>query len=1145
MNDDFFEGEFDQAQREQLHQNDARRIRTKIGDAQKRPDLSSVRWPFELLQNAHDAKPRPGRSTITVLFDCRDDQVIFEHDSAPFRARDLAALLSGGSGKEYESEDTTGRFGTGFLSTHVLSARVAISGILQSRKGLGQFALLLERAGDEPSIVRNIEVCNQSIRKAYPVTEIEDLPSARFLYKEPDRTIVMQGIESLLQVLPYLFSTCENLGDVEIRTPDGAVERWTASEPRVHDCAGGFIRERLVEVQGGRTAAYRSLRITARPDASAAALLLAERAGSKWRAVIPQESAPRVFRRFPVRPSDFLQAALVVDAPFDLDQERSHIHLRDRNREHATNRALAREALDAWRYALVFAFQREWLNRHLLARLALSNKSFAGEGGDQGFWREELVDLAKRIALMPLVEVEMEGLCYLRATANGSDSDWADFPHPRLSDASNVVIDVNRFWSVMNDVRVLYPPARGVAHDWSTIAAEWKALDVDVRLVTLETIAKDARGDAKAIADMRLIVDDKLLWIAQFLDLVGECWAKGDGVGAHILNGLLPDQQGLLRAPGELSRDTGIAASLKETAAMIGPDLRSKLLDRQLEAVAAEHKLAHCLEAIGRVVPSSLDEDKVVDFCFGQLDRALVPGKPLPNNGPQLFRGSIHLLDHIWRSKGAEGRVLVFRCPLVASNNYIFRWGGEPATMMAPIRAWHASAQPFAGVYEEARVFHANYHGDAASGVPDVVAALVTWGAAHPDPLVTELPPKVETERLQAIAESPHEAVDVVLSNVQLSQIALIHQLIPRAENNLEHATALLQLVLCYIAPRDEQWRHFDTVKGRKKGALEVDLRVRKAHWIAHLRTRSWVPNAINAGESVKLTAVPASAATLRPFLEKHTHWLKENDAAVTLLSECFDFDQLELRLLGIASDDETRRQIRSGLARLIEVTGAEPGALQALADDIRERQERRARVARSRNIGLAVQEAIRLSLKDMHKLNVELIDHGFDYEVSLMSGEETGDGDLDLKITVGPSCLIEVKSTQTGEVRLTPKQAETAGREKHRYVLCVVDLRAQPSETLEREWTAKDVEPLARMISNIGGPAEATWKLVDAACSSDVAIRNDKELRYGVSEALWGAGVPISQWVAAFVQAHSAMPLSSEAKAEGSWVEELLTTDE
>ena len=35
--------------------------------------------------------------------------VLFEHDGAPFTTTELAALLSGGSSKEFESEITTGR----------------------------------------------------------------------------------------------------------------------------------------------------------------------------------------------------------------------------------------------------------------------------------------------------------------------------------------------------------------------------------------------------------------------------------------------------------------------------------------------------------------------------------------------------------------------------------------------------------------------------------------------------------------------------------------------------------------------------------------------------------------------------------------------------------------------------------------------------------------------------------------------------------------------------------------------------------------------------------------------------------------------------------------------------------------------------
>jgi hypothetical protein len=54
---------------------------------------------------------------------CQPSKLIFEHDGAPFTSDELAALLTGGSSKEFESEVTTGRFGTGYLVTHVLAER--------------------------------------------------------------------------------------------------------------------------------------------------------------------------------------------------------------------------------------------------------------------------------------------------------------------------------------------------------------------------------------------------------------------------------------------------------------------------------------------------------------------------------------------------------------------------------------------------------------------------------------------------------------------------------------------------------------------------------------------------------------------------------------------------------------------------------------------------------------------------------------------------------------------------------------------------------------------------------------------------------------------------------------------------------------
>src|SRR5688572_21001010 len=86
----------------------ARRIHSRVRDARADPDRAARRWPFELIQNAHDAGPRLGRDGVTLTFMLVDGMLRFEHDAAPFGIADVAALLTGGSSKDFDSEETTG-----------------------------------------------------------------------------------------------------------------------------------------------------------------------------------------------------------------------------------------------------------------------------------------------------------------------------------------------------------------------------------------------------------------------------------------------------------------------------------------------------------------------------------------------------------------------------------------------------------------------------------------------------------------------------------------------------------------------------------------------------------------------------------------------------------------------------------------------------------------------------------------------------------------------------------------------------------------------------------------------------------------------------------------------------------------------------
>jgi hypothetical protein len=216
------------------------------------------------------------------------------------------------------------------------------------------------------------------------------------------------------------------------------------------------------------------------------------------------------------------------------------------------------------------------------------------------------------------------------------------------------------------------------------------------------------------------------------------------------------------------------------------------------------------------------------------------------------------------------------------------------------------------------------------------------------------------------------------------------------------------------------------------------------------------------------------------------------------------------LRLLGLAPDPDKRRELRSGIAKLVETGGADPTFYSSLAAEIEEQRRKSRDIERCRRLGIAVQGAVQLALEN-YGLKLKLVDRGFDYEVT----DSTDDviEDVATTVEVGPY-LLEIKATTKGQARLTPTQAETASEEASRYVLCVVDLRDVPEEELDGEWTAERIEELANISSDIGASVKETCELVEIARTNDVAIRNDAALRYEVPLSIWEAGISIAKWV-------------------------------
>jgi hypothetical protein len=128
------------------------------------------RWIWELIQNAKDVQydNKPVAISINLLKNENQTFLEFKHNGKPFTIDNITYLIEQVSTKERKQKEgqilkNTGKFGTGFLTTHLLSKKVSIKSVvseenLEPRK----FAIELDRTGKTKEEI--INSVNNSIK---------------------------------------------------------------------------------------------------------------------------------------------------------------------------------------------------------------------------------------------------------------------------------------------------------------------------------------------------------------------------------------------------------------------------------------------------------------------------------------------------------------------------------------------------------------------------------------------------------------------------------------------------------------------------------------------------------------------------------------------------------------------------------------------------------------------------------------------------------------------------------------------------------------------------------------------------------------------------------------------------------------------
>lgn len=1070
--------EFDVARVQQTTQNDARRIRQRVESAQQEL-TAGVRWPFELIQNAHDAGPRDGDDRVEINFTLGEDRLVVSHTGKPFAVQDLAALLSGGSSKEFDSEETTGRFGTGFLVTHALSTHVGVDGVLTTQESSEAFHIELERDGDEDSIVKNIELANQSLEDAKSVSGdwIASNPTASFVYHDADGEAAQRGLGRLEQALPYLYATCNKLGRVIIeRFADRSVFEPVAQSL---ETKGDFVINgthlNISSSDGERNVV--ALRVGRKGGQSALLAILENLGSGDYKVLLPSNTFAKVFVTFPIVETDFLPFNVILDGKFAPRQER------DRVAVHSADRALIDEALSALPTLVKYAVESGWRDAHELASFAIPDRPLSGgnEGGEMAWWEDTVLRVAKETAAMSIVQTE-SGLLPALHNQNGLA---VSFLVPAIDANAAACVDYDAFHEIANAVTDLNLPSKEVAQSWGEIARQWADIGVPVERLGLKELTDWIKNKADSIDDLP-VHGDHLQWLARLFLLASD---MNDQNVQDMVNGLLPDQYGTFHSTKNdwLYGDAGISTEIKDIAATIGDDLREQLLHNEIaKALAAPgYEEANNLirGLLDKMDGNSYTESKAIDTVIESLAKELPDESPFDDDtGLLILRASARLVSFLAENDDVQR---IRRCPLLTAGDNVTYLSGNQQ-ILAPKQHWPESAQPYAGLYTERRLLSDRYCDDnvLARALDELIAVPLVIAA----PLFEGRRAEIEdVNLLREMSYSEQDIAGVTVRDASFGQIAfLATDLVNRCAQDIDLAKLLLDFVLNVAACEDQSWRKVENVTGTRSGE-RVNLSLYGATWPFELKVRSWIPVRTTDEQGVeRITPMPANESHLRDQGLLDTSWLNGNRAAVDLLNQVFGFRRLTLMLDNL--DDEIESDLVELLQdpELVKAAASNPDAVkfaselesadvsldsvrdlvQDLKDDaglvehLANRREQMRRVHANQNLGFSVEDLVRENL-EQSGFSVSRTGVGSDFVIAAEVGDLAN-----LRLTKGDqSWLVEVKATREQRVvRMTDTQARTAVSQRDRFLLCVV-----PVDQGSNSPDVDDVRANMRFVTGMG----------------------------------------------------------------------------
>jgi len=303
---------------------------------------TSYRWVWELIQNAKDVTNSTGKVDIEIKFSEANKTIEFSHNGKLFTTENIIFLIEQVSTKERSltaenKRKSTGKFGTGFLTTHLLSEKVWVDGFLQDEgENPRSFKTLLDRTGmDKVSIMTAISSSCDMLDGGTECIVDESQFNTKFVYELDELGIrtAKAGLSNLLVSIPYVLSFVPELNSIFVLA-DGFHRKICKGQEPESGLENSKITEVNITTESNGTTSAETRYVYVLSDNNIDVAIEVRLNNNVVHVIKIDERLPKIFCDFPLLgTNDFSFPVVVNSSYFNPTEPRNGIPLNQTERE--------------------------------------------------------------------------------------------------------------------------------------------------------------------------------------------------------------------------------------------------------------------------------------------------------------------------------------------------------------------------------------------------------------------------------------------------------------------------------------------------------------------------------------------------------------------------------------------------------------------------------------------------------------------------------------------------------------------------------------------------------------------------------------------------------------------------------------------